>query len=329
MGAGAAVALVITLACAPAPIATAAPLPPDLVALEQQMAQLQINSERFSLQEELSLNEFLGQQGIPFVLIVAGEGEASVSPPQAAAVSSLLGLTEVQTRIIGNVVFTYERRAAAIDGGRPWVRSQLAHKEEGLDTSGMLPGDAGGPQGTFSHLIELLNGAQAIEEAGPVTVDDQRVIEFDATLDPTQFFSKLEPQSHESGHPLNSLFEEPATKKTPAKPSPPPTVKLELFIAPNGLPVRDRIAVTAEHATVVLRVDTLAINIPVHVSPPPAAQTIGKTQLTRIERRLAARELRRALRTCRRLHSKRASLCRALAHIRSRSPSESSESSLL
>jgi hypothetical protein len=68
-------------------------------------------------------------------------------------------------------------------------------------------------------------------------------------------------------------------------------------------------------------VDTLAINIPVHVTPPPAGQTIDEAQLKQIERRRAARELEQALRACRRLHGKPAARCRALAHVKSRVPS--------
>jgi len=162
-----------------------------------------------------------------------------------------------------------------------------------------------------------------------VTVDDQRVIEFDATLNPAPFLAQLKPQSKEPQHPLNSLLETSpvSSPKTPAKPSPPPRLELELFIAPNGLPVRARFTFAAEGATIALRVDTLAINIPVHVTPPPAGQTIDEAQLKQLERQRAARELKRALRACRRLRGKSAVLCRRLARADSRIPR--SEASLL
>jgi hypothetical protein len=69
-----------------------------------------------------------------------------------------------------------------------------------------------------------------------------------------------------------------------------------------------------------VRVDTLAINVPVHVTPPPAGQTIDEARLKRLERRRAAREFARALRGCRHQHGKRAAACRRLARIKSRIP---------
>jgi hypothetical protein len=286
------------------------------------MAQLHVNTERFSLQEELSLGELFGH-GIPFVLMLAGAGEASQSPAELSMVAGIFGLPSVQTRVIGDTVYTYNRQAAEIDGGRPWVRSRRkgeASSSPSLAPGGVTESDQPGAQGTFSKLIEELNGALAIEESGPVTVDDQRVTEFDAKLDPARFLEKLKPKSKEPKHPLNSLFETPETKKAPAKPSPPPSYELELFIAPNGLPVRARYTFSAEGATIAVRVDTLAINIPVSVTPPPVRQTIDEARLKRLERRRAARELRQALRACRRRHGKQRALCRRIAKLKAGAP---------
>lgn len=323
-------ALITALLCAAAPARAAAPLPPDLTALEQQMAQLQANSERFSFQEELAFGGLFGS-GIPLVLIVAGDGEASDSPPQATAVSGLLGFPEEQVRVIGDTVYRYRPEVASFDGKRPWVRSEHPTKEEapGADPGGILENDQAGKQGTFSKLIEELNGALSIEESGPATVDDQRVIEFDAKLNPEAFLASLKAQSKEPQHPLSSPLETSPVggPKAPSAPSAPPTLELEVFIAPNGLPVRARLTFADEGATIAVRVDTLAINIPVHVEPPPARQTIDEAQLKRIERRRAARELKNALRACRRLHGTQATRCRALAHVNASVPS--SESSLL
>jgi hypothetical protein len=57
-----------------------------------------------------------------FLLILAGAGEASQSPAEVSAVAGILGLPQVQTRVIGDTVYTYRPQAAEIDGGRPWVR---------------------------------------------------------------------------------------------------------------------------------------------------------------------------------------------------------------
>jgi hypothetical protein len=283
------------------------------------MAQIQANSERFSFQEEVSLGGFLGH-GTPLFLLLAGEGEASDSPPQAAVSGGPLGIPEVRARVIGNVVYTYRAQAAHIDGGRPWVRSRHAAGQgvSGPDPGGLLENDQTGGQGTFSKLVEQLNAAFAIHESGPVTVDDQRVIEFDAALDPAPFIAMLKSASHKSEGPLESIFEvgSPAPvsrSKTPPREAPAPTLELEVFIAPSGLPVRARSTFTAEGASIAVRVDTLAINVPVHVTPPPARETIDEARLKRLERR----ELRRALRRCRRLHGRRKQSCRVLARLRS------------
>jgi hypothetical protein len=297
-------------------------LPPELVALEQQMAQLQTNSERFAFQEELSLGELLGQ-GDPLILIIAGEGEASDSPPQASVVGGIFGLPEEHTRTIGETVYRYRRGAAEVDGGRPWVSAPRASKSAaGLDPGGLLESDEAGGQGTFSKLIAELNGGLSVEQSGPAIVDGQRTIEFDATLDPTPFVEQLRAKSTTPKKPLKSLFELPSVDgpKTPAKAGAPPSLELEVFIAPNGLPVRVRFTFSAEGATIAVRVDTLAINVPVHVTPPPAAQTITEAQLKQIERRRAARALRLGLRACRHLRGKRAAACRAIARLRSAAP---------
>ncbi len=292
------------------------------------MAQLQANSERFSFQEEFAVGGLIGE-GAPLLFIIAGDGEASDSPPESAATGGLFGAPEDKTRTIGDTVYSYKRQAGEIDGRRPWVRSQRQAKEEaapGADTSldpgGLLENDHPGAQGTFSKLIEQLNGALSIEESGPATVDDQRVIEFDATLDPAPFLAQLKAESKEPTHPLSSPLETAPVghSKAPAKATAPPTLELEVFIAPNGLPVRARLTFADEGATIAIRVDTLAINIPVNIVPPPARQTIDEAQLKRIERRRAARELRQALRFCGRLHGKSAATCRTLAHIKTRVP---------
>lgn len=304
--------LVAALPCVVSTARAAAPLPPDLVALEQQMAQLHVNSERVSFQEELSFGELSGS-GIPLALIIAGKGEFSDSPSQGSFVAGLLGIDAIQTRVIGESTYTYSQRAAEVDGGRPWVRSQkVGNSSANIDPSGITGSDQPGPQGTFSKLIEELNGALAIQDSGPVTVEDQRVIEFDATLNPTPFLEKLKPQSKEPKHPLNSLLETPETKKRPAKPTPPPpppSFGLEVFIAPNGLPVRERYTFTAEGVTISVRVDTLATNIPVNVTAPPAAQTIDKAALQRIERRRAAQFRRQLRRLCRKQRGRQRTKC--------------------
>jgi hypothetical protein len=317
------------LVLAPGVAHASAAVPPDLAALEQQLATLQVNSERFSLQEELTFGDGLLGQGIPLVLIVAGEGEASASPPQATITAGLAGINAEQIRMIGETVYRHDRSAAGLDGGRPWVRARRKPSEaDPTDPSGILGNDTGATHGTFGKLIEELGTALSIEESGPVTVDDQRVIEFDAVLDPTPILRKLEAQGKQRGRPpgSSSPFQLPSVGGPNSKPKPPapaPSLKLELFLAPSGLPVRVRLTFAAQGVIVSLRVDTLAIGVPVHVVAPPARQTIGEAALKRLERRREARVLKRVVRAClRHVHGRRRAKCRSLGHPRVTSSSQ-------
>ncbi|HEX4437822.1 MAG TPA: hypothetical protein VH061_13610 [Solirubrobacteraceae bacterium] len=318
-----------------APARAAVPLPADLVALEQQTAQLQANSERFSFQEDVelpglsSLLEAGGGSGAPVVLVVAGLGEASITPAQLVATGGLFGLPEERIRQLGETLYTYDREAGRIDGHRPWVRSHgkslEAAQSESVDPGGLLEGDHAGPQGTFSGLVAELNGALSIAESGPATVDGQRVIEFDAQLDPSPLLErlKLKSPSKHSDNPLGGLGEAvaPGSKRS-GVPSSQPTLEMEAFLAPNGLPVRVRVTLQAERAEISERVDTLAINVPVNVQAPPASQIIDKDALTRIERRRQRREHVRQVKECQfaSRHSKHKLDC---AHLRTGSDSGS------
>jgi hypothetical protein len=313
------------LALTPGVAHASAAVPPDLAALEQQLGVLQVNSERFSLQEELTFGNGLLGGGIPLVLIIAGEGEASVSPPQATITAGLAGIDAEQTRVIGETVYRHDRSAARLDGGRPWVRARRKPSEaDPTDPSGILGNDTGATQGTFGKLVEDLGTALSIEESGPVTVDDQRVIEFDAVLDPSPILRRIEAQAKQRGRApgSGSPFQLPSVGGPNSKrraPAPPPSLKLELFLAPSGLPVRVRLTFAAEGVIVSLRVDTLATGVPVHVVAPPARQTIDEAALKRLERRRAARELKRVVRVClRHAHGKGRARCRSLGHLKSR-----------
>jgi hypothetical protein len=279
--------------------ARAAELPPELTGLEQQMSQLKASSERFTLQEELSAGEFAGSQ-LPFSLVLDGRGEASDAPSEAWLEVGILGSVIARERTIGDTEWVYEQRAEELDHGHPWVQRKRseASKESALDPGGILEAQAPGQQGTFSKLVEELNGAQSVVDSGPATVEDQRVTEFEASLNPAPLVAELEAQARAKEperQPLKSLFPDlPAGSGSSPQSYPPPTLELEAFIAPDGLPVRIRVTLTYAGVTVTVRVDTLAINLPVDVTPPPAAQTISQQRLKQLERRRAARRRHRA-----------------------------------
>lgn len=300
-----------------APVAAVAAVPPDLEALEQQTSTLKASSERFDFQEEVSFGALLGP-AIPFDLIITGEGESTTSPAGSSVVGGLLGGHDIQSRTIGGSEYLYDREAGEMDGRRPWVKKAPPESQEAgsLVPGGLLENDQTGAQGTFSGLVQELNTALEVNEAGPVTVDDQRVIEFDAKLDPAPLIARLKSSSSKPTKSGSSLFEFPGVGESkPKVPPPPPSLTLEAFIAPNGLPVRVRATFTYEGLELAVRVDTLQINVPVQVSAPPAKSTITEAQLLKIERRRARRELAHALRVCSRESGRRAARCRTLARL--------------
>lgn len=304
-----------------APVPAVAAVPPDLQALEQQTSTLKASSERFDFQEEVSFGDLLGS--IPFALIITGAGESTASPAASSVVGGLLGGHDIQSRTIGGSEYTYDPEAAEFDRRRPWVKKAAPEPKEAgsLVPGGLLENDQTGAQGTFSGLVEELNTALEVNQAGPVTVDDQRVTEFDAKLNPAPLIARLKSSSSKPSKPGSSLFAFPGVGESkPKAPPPPPSLTLEAFIAPNGLPVRVRATFIYEGLEIAVRVDTLQINVPVQVSAPPAKSTITEAKLLKIERRRAKRELAHALRACSRESGRRAARCRTLAQLSHRVP---------
>lgn len=314
--------IALALALLTGAVAQAVTLPPDLVSLEQKMAQLKVSSERFSAQSEVI--EAKHGAAPKHTVLIRVTGEASESPMAGfATISAFFGVHE-RIRIIGHTVYEYRPKLARIDGGRPWVRSEQpsssSEKTLGLGT-GLLrehPRSAG--DGPFASLADDLNEAQSVVELGSLTVDAQQVTQFNATFDPEPLLKHLA----RPGPSLSEIFNE---KKEPA-PAPPtvkPTLTLELFIAANGLPVRTRIALEAEGSGLVSGIDLPAINIPVHVLAPPARLTIAERQVKRLERerqaryrrelQKASRAFNKAARRCRRLPRRRVMACLRAIHL--------------
>jgi hypothetical protein len=273
--------LIISLGAA-ATARGAAVLPPDLVALAQRMAQLQLHSERFSFGIEADGVE---RGGAPrHVTIAAAVGEARVRDPGGSTEGSLditlFGRHEV-VRFIDHTLYEDRPRIARIDGGRPWVRSRASSANPASAPleihSGFLrehPWHAG--QGTFASLVADIGEVESAVEVGATAVDGQAVTQFDLTFPPAP-----------SGEPLgeNSPGFLSASGEAPGAVS----LTLELFVAADGLPVRMRTSRMANGFGVAVVADILATEIPVHISAPPVSRTIGKAQLERIE----ARRLRR------------------------------------
>lgn len=286
----AAAAVLTPLAAAPAPpVGTppppAAVVPPELQALEQKMLALQVNSERFSATLSIAMKpvvkgpiggfkHIFGHASYVSETVLSASGEVSLAPQEASMQVSFLGLKS-NVRLIGATLYVEEPFLKRLDGGRPWVeqRNQTLHKALGEGPS--APGGLGSGSSGYGGLVQTINTARGIRALGAATIDAQATTEFNVSVDLTRLTTFSAHQRHTLANVLK------------------PIATLELFIAEDGLPVRTRTVLHARHdkGELITQSDILAINIPVTVQPPPAAQTISEARLKRL---LARRHTHRA-----------------------------------
>ncbi len=299
--------------------ASRAKLPPDLIALEQKMKTLHINSERGSIfvlltgvnlgslfkvvtssgsrharvrgrvrghvrrrshghrtkrlgaQHALGLLPSFTLDALP---LLTADFESSVSPKLAIVRAELLGAIPIQMREIGEQLYTRSPLLAELDGGRPWVYRSPAEaaeakaKEGGAGGQSSSPSPIGEPDGAqagFGKLTALLDGARSVVELGSRTVDGQATIEFEARLEP------------HSKHGAKRRLTQREKRLERAK------VTLDLYLAPNGLPVRTVLDIRRGEVSLTLGLDIVATEIPIVVQPPPASETITGAELKKAE----------------------------------------------
>ncbi len=216
-----------------------------------------------------------------------------------------VGSTTSTERVIGNTIYTYTPALERYDGGRPWLRSKQPSPPPDGQSAG-FPGlsdsfaptlsvaDArSGHAAPFAKLIEDVNRALSVQEVGPVTVDGQQTTEFtvssslESLLSSKQLaaFTKatstlgalLSPSESPKQRGETKRHREEAANKLGLAP-----VELELFIAPNGLPVRMITVLGKRSAGIGAEQDILALEVPVHVHAPPASKTISQAQLRKL-----------------------------------------------
>jgi hypothetical protein len=300
-----------TPAPAPAPVPEPTPtaLPPDLVALEQKMAALQITSLRFTLTtkviEQHPSREFAKLLQL-FGLDSTVVGEETLSPPAANVTLGLFG-QPFTFRIIGTTAYLYFRQLGPLDGGRPWIRlgpggfGELLTVEGGSGApkphAAPLSAALGQPdyaQPPFTKLAATLAGATAVSELGPGLVDGGPVTRFVATLRPGQLESRTARRSRR----IRRLPRLPAVHVRLPPPPPKPQLTLEVSFANSGMPVQIVLTEKLPGVTTTATVDFPAINFPLTIVAPTAAETISVAEF----KALTAKQKRR--RAARRKHHK-------------------------
>lgn len=274
-------------ACSTASAAVA--LPPELESLELRGEALHVNTVRFRMSLEEAFDLKLGEgRSFDFDLPIEGEGVASESPEAAVFHLDTLG-QDAEVRVLDGT--TYVKRATGL--GSPEVAPKRTWKREpGIEGGGTDPltlgtgisgnvasedeGSAGSPGAAgnpVSGIAQALAAASTITQVGPEIVNGSQATEFAATLEPSALLGKdfpklratLEKIEEKQGHEAHI------------------TAQLDVFFAPDGLPVRTNWIVSAGVATITVSVDILATEVPVHVEAPPAAKTISAKRLKRLE----------------------------------------------
>jgi hypothetical protein len=238
----------------------AAPLPPDLQALEQQAKQLQISSEHIRVAEEIGGGSFTGP-------LLTADVQLRAQPLAAEVHLSVVG-SKLEERVIGTTLYVNDPAIGRRDGGRPWVRFRKRGMSEltGLAPSAITNGPQS--QDVLTSLLSQL-APQNIKEVGPSTANGQPATEFTGTIDLAKliagFGSKVSKQLQQEMKALSGV-----------------TTTLDLFVAPNGLPTRTVIAFNSKTTAFTITDDILAHNIPVAVHAPPSRRTVAYSKVRKL-----------------------------------------------
>ena len=241
----------------------AANLPPTVVPLIQKIEQMPVNSERYSQTTHLSgtVTERKGKHRTRTRHVsetMSDFGEASLSPLGGRVRrNSPSGRTIVIGA--GSKIWSYTPDVAKRDGGRPWIRIDGRSAAELFPFhGGSAPGDevdAGGT-GSYAGLVDLLATADGnVSVLGQVTIGTRRTTELTAVVDPL------------------ALFKGPEIK--------PERQRLDVFVDESGLPLRVTLLTRVDRVSIVQTTSILGVNVPVSVTPPPAARTISASKLAK------------------------------------------------
>lgn len=266
-------------------------VPPELLAFEQAAEALHVNSIRFSasFEEDFSI-PLSHSKTLPLDLPVQATGEESTVPRRAKIEIGVLG-ESTEARVIGETAYVRRLTPSDLGGvasGRTWTREaggELA-RSTGVDPfslGGSFVGSVSGSEGggetaasgeapaasSFAGLSKALATATSITDVGPELVDGAQATEFAATLEPATLLAKLSAQQEAELRKLGGKGRV--------------TAVLDVFFAPNGLPVRTSWSVAFGVERIAASVDVLATEVPVEVQAPPADKTIAASRLKQLE----------------------------------------------
>ena len=246
------------------------------------MGELKVSSLRFSLQTSVTVPH--RDQKILRLLKLFGlnsqtSGEVTTAPAAANVSLDLFG-QRFTLRSVGNAVYMYFGKLARHDHGRPWIKLGRAGLAGLFTVNGRPPHPSTEKpepmraepkliEPPFAALAKSLAGAREVNELGSATVDGQPVTRFLAILEPAQ------------------LKNEQLASASRLLPTPqPPTATLEVSLTASGLPLRTVISEQDSGTKTSVTLEIPAVNFPLVIEAPPAAQTISVEQLRKLEKRM-------------------------------------------
>ena len=242
--------------------AGAASLPPELPPLLAKLNTLQVSSERFSTAVTLRSHKLSKALSGLRSLTIHIDGEATLSDPLSGTITATaLGRTTT-VRQIGTTLYTEEPAISEHDGGRPWI-SSTATKQDGIlgDDS---PGVAEPGSVSYAGVAKLIAKARSVKALGPSSVDAQPVSRFVFTLAPAKLESSFSAKTRRDLSRLHVA----------------PKAKFEVDFAASGLPVHTAGRLSfGRKLSIAITADVLAVDFPLTVTAPPAAETISEAEL--------------------------------------------------
>jgi hypothetical protein len=282
------VVLVLAMASSSALAAEPVSVPPPLQALEQKMLLIHFNTARVSgvfalgdLGTPAEGADLAAQANVCESLIVSIDANVRLSPSGTVASSRFEGGPAIRQISIGRTDYIYEPSVKRYDGGRPWVRSVTeAPSKSSKGLFGAMPAvgedESSASTDVFKRLVETINQAQSIQEAGQTTVDGQQATEYVVTISMATLLAKqLSQKQIETAKKKSELFKGISEA----------TDTLELFLTPDGMPVRTINVIGPRNEGIGVEQDILAINIPVSIHKPPSNLTVGQVRLRKLEKR--------------------------------------------